>query len=442
MTPNRARVAKIALMEMEPCPSGRNLLAFVGGFCFLHGMSGLWHRALHRFLVRLYFDRVSILGAENLPAGGGAVLLGLHRNGAVDGFVYRVPAPQAVYMISVQLRRSLLGRLFFDGIEVARDKDRGKSPGGAALNTGGMEQCVDLLKRGGSLCIFPEGTSSLGPRHLPFKSGAAHIAFDCLTGPGKPPAVVPMGIHYEAPTEFRSRIEVIIGKPVSTEMPEGWSRVEKLRELKRRFEIALEEVGVNVVSDEYQDTIQRLACIATLGTKRSYFRTLKQLEKSIPAPLEESWKQLSAEFHRPGLLFHQGVPLCPIFPLPLMFAVLAVIGPVTLAGWLLNAPPLLAGGWAGRKFADGPNVITLWRLLVGVPVFILWAAIISLTCALLGRPIWIAVYVVITFAALKLTRLTRKVVIEINNGLRHRDLRERALSFHQQLLSTLPDETI
>ena len=156
-------------------------------------------------------------------------------------------------------------------------------------------------------------------------------------------------------------------------------------------------MGVNVVSDEYQDTIQRLAYIATLGTKRSCFRTLKQLEKSIPAPLEESWRQLSAEFRRPGLLFHQGVPLCPIFPLALMFAVLAVIGPVTLAGWLLNAPPLLAGGWAGRKFADGPNVITLWRMLVGVPVFIIWAAIVSLTCALLGHPAWIAAYAVITF---------------------------------------------
>ncbi len=405
-------------------------------------MSGLWHRTLHRFVVRLYFDRVSVLGAENLPAGGPTLLLGLHRNGAVDGFVYHTPAPQAVFMISVQLLRSLLGRIFFSGIGVVREKDRGKTAAASAGNAHGMEQCVELLRRGGTLCVLPEGTSSLGPRHLPFQSGAAHVAFDYLAAPGQPLAIVPMGIHYEAPAEFRSRVEVVIGKPVPTEMPEGWSRVEKLRELKRRFEIALEEVGVNVVSDEYQDTIQRLACIATLGTKRSYFRTLKQLEKGIPAPLAESWNALAAEFHRRGLLFHQGVPLCPVFPLVVMFAVIAVIGPITLAGWLLNAPPLLAGAWAGRKFADGPNVITLWRMLVGVPVFGLWAAIISLACSLFGHPAWIAVYAVVTLAALKLTRLTRKVVVEINNGLRHRDLRERALNFHRQLLDTLPDETL
>ena len=68
---------------------------------------------------------MTVLGTENLPAGGPALLLGLHRNGAVDGFVYHVPVPQAVFMISVQLLRSLLGRIFFCGIGVAREKDRG-----------------------------------------------------------------------------------------------------------------------------------------------------------------------------------------------------------------------------------------------------------------------------------------------------------------------------
>ena len=34
----------------------------------------------------------------------------------------------------------------------------------------------ELLAAGGEVMIFPEGTSSLGPHHLPFKSGAASIA--------------------------------------------------------------------------------------------------------------------------------------------------------------------------------------------------------------------------------------------------------------------------
>lgn len=404
-------------------------------------MSQIWYRLFHAFLVRLYFDRVTVLGAGNLPERGPALLLGLHRNGAVDGFIYHTIAPRAVFMISVQLRRSLLGRLFFDGIEIVRDQDRPDGRDAGAANSHGMAQCLDLLHGGGALCVFPEGTSSLGPRHLPFKGGAAHLALDYLAASGEPLSMVPLGIHYEAPMEFRSRVEVVIGKPISTELPDGLNRLEKLRELKRRIKDALEGVGVNVASDEYQDTIQRLGYIATLGTKRSYFRSLKQLEKEIPAPLHESWGRLAAEFHRPGLLFHQGVPLCPIFPLAFMFAVLAVIGPVTLLGGLLNAPPLLAGAWAGRRFADGPNVVTLWRMLVGAPVFLAWLALIVLGCAWAGGGWWLAGYLAITWAALRLARLARKVIVEIKNGLSHRDLRERALRFHQQLLGTLPDET-
>lgn len=405
-------------------------------------MSTFWYRILHAFLVRLYFDKVTVVGAGHVPAGGPLLLLGLHRNGAVDAFVHHTIVRRIEFMISAQLRRSLLGRLFFDGFEVVREKDLDRTTEAKALNSRGLSQCVEHLKKGGCLCVFPEGTSSLGPRHLPFKSGAAHLALEFLEGTGGSLPIVPVGIHYEAPGEFRSRVELVFGPPISTDMPVASSRAVKLRELKRRFESSLEQVGVNVVSDEYQSVIQRLAYIATLGTKRSYFKSLKQLEHAIPAQLEDGWKQLSAEFGRPGLLFHQGVPLCPIFPMFVMFIVLALIGPITLAGWLLNAPPLLAGAWAGRRFADGPNVVSLWRILVGAPVFVVWVAALACLLILWGHPAWLACYALITFAALKLTRLTRKVIIEINNGLRHRDVRDRALRFHQQLLNTLPDETI
>ena len=49
----------------------------------------------------------------------------LHRNGAVDGCVYKSLLPSALFMISVQLRRNLLGRIFFHGIEVVREQDGG-----------------------------------------------------------------------------------------------------------------------------------------------------------------------------------------------------------------------------------------------------------------------------------------------------------------------------
>lgn len=65
----------------------------------------------------------------------------------------------------------------------------------------------------------------------------------------------------------------------------------------------------------------------------------------------------------------------------LMLAGLAL--PV-VAGALANVPPLLAGWWAGRRFADDTNVITLWRVLVGVFVWWLWMALVFGATALCG----------------------------------------------------------
>src|SRR4029078_7020444 len=137
-----------------------------------------------------------------------------------------------------------------------------------------------------------------------------------------------------------------------------------------------------------------------------------------------------------GLWLHQGVPLFPVLPIPLMVVALAIFGPLTAAGWLLNLPPLLAGALAGRKFPDEANVVALWRILVGVPILFLWSTLVLATCVITGHAFLAALYPVVTFAVSKLSRRTRNIAIEINNGLRHRDLRERAMRFHQLLLNT------
>ena len=82
-------------------------------------MRDSWHRLLHGFCNRVYFDRVTVLHPERLPAVGPVLYLGLHRNGAVDGFLYHDLVPRTVFMISTQLRRNPLGKLFFSGIAVA-----------------------------------------------------------------------------------------------------------------------------------------------------------------------------------------------------------------------------------------------------------------------------------------------------------------------------------
>src|SRR5437016_840043 len=215
-------------------------------------MTSFWHRLLARVLARLAFHRTSVLHPKRLPRRGPVLYLGLHRNGAVDGFVYSSVLPRASFMIASNLRKNLLGRLFFSGIEVVRAKDEGDR----SENETSLARCREFLRSGGELFVFPEGTSTLGPRHLPFKSGAARLLLDALES-GIDVTVIPLGITYESPTRFRSKVEVVVGEPVSTNLRGCVGPRERLVELKQRLEQALEDVGVNVESGEYLEKIEK-----------------------------------------------------------------------------------------------------------------------------------------------------------------------------------------
>src|SRR3954466_9984004 len=85
-------------------------------------MPAAWYRLLYRVVVHVYYRRVCSVGLRRAPDEP-TLYVGLHRNGAVDGMVYKALVPRATFMISEQLTRSTFGRLFFTGIPVAREKD-------------------------------------------------------------------------------------------------------------------------------------------------------------------------------------------------------------------------------------------------------------------------------------------------------------------------------
>ena len=390
-----------------------------------------WHPWFHAFIRRLYYSRRTVTGAEHVPESGPVLALGLHRNGAVDGFVYREALPGIVFMVEAALRRSLFGRMFFDGIEVVRGA-------GERCNMEALDECVALLGRAGCLAIFPEGTSQLGPRHLPFKSGAARIALRHLE-PGRPLTVLPLGIHYECPWAFRSRVEVVVGPPVDlAAVTEAAGRSARLQKIKQCFSEALEAVGVNVPDEEWQDLAQKFAYIATLGTNHSYFAALKAMEKRLPPDAVAAWRGLEAKARGRWLLRHQGVPLFPVRLPSWGYAIGALLLalPVT-AGALANLPPLALAWWAGRRFPDDRNVIALWRIVTGVPMFMLWATACCV-CAAAWGPWWLApAYLVLTWLAVRGWYRLKKLTVVAWNGLFHGRLRPDALTVHRALLSAL-----
>lgn len=398
-----------------------------------HSAGMKWQAFFYGFIRRLYYSRITLTGKDRVPGKGPLLVLCLHRNGAVDGFIYRGAVPRLRYLVRAKLSRGIIGRIFFAGVEVNRRSDGGNRSDHEEMIT----TCVQHLQAGESLAVFPEGTSKLGPSHLPFQSGAAHIALNFLKA-GQPLTVLPLGIHYECPYAFRSRVEVMIGEAIRLEPPrEGKSRGEQLREIKLQFTSALEEVGFNVSDERTLDLAQKFAYIATLGTDHRYFAALKSMERELPKAAIEAWEDLESKLQGKRVLRHQGVPLFAM-RWPWLYAICALILAIpVLAGALLNFLPLGVARWAGRRFPDDTNIIALWQILAGVPLFILWLTVWLVVPLALGHA-WITlIYLAMTWTSLHGYYRLKKLTVAAWNSLFHSDLRGLALALHQAIINKL-----
>jgi 1-acyl-sn-glycerol-3-phosphate acyltransferase len=389
-----------------------------------------WYTFLSTLCVRAYFSRIHVIGAELLPHGGPILYAGLHRNGAVDGFVYKSIFRRAVFLIAAQLQKSLLSRMFFTGIPVVRDKDAGDR----GMNAEAMRRCQELLAGGGKLCVFPEGTSSLGPQHLPFKSGAARIAVAAWQA-GIPVKIVPLGITYNALATFRSSVEVIVGEPMGAESFRKFRLEEQVQETKRVVTVALEKVGINVESTEYFTEISTIAAMAAPPGR--YFEALKLCEKGIPEKLEVPWGILRDELQSSDLLHSEAAPVFSSVPPWISVLGGVFLAPLVVVGAILNFVPLGGAWWAAKKFPDERNVITLWRLLVGVPLFLLWFVAVALALVLMGRELWIVFFLLLTVIGWVGYQPARQLLVSGWNGTRFPELRGKYLELQRVLFEEM-----
>jgi len=365
------------------------------------------HHLLYRVAAVALFERIVIRGKAPEPSGA-TLFVGLHRNGAIDGIAYLPAAPKAAYLLSAQLHRSIWLRTLFPGITVVRQKDRARGMEGD--NRGSLDVCVDRLMSGGSLFVLPEGSSTLGPRHLPFRPGAAQMAAAVLSA-GRALTIVPLAVHYECAWAWQSRAEVVVGEPLRLEgVPAG------VEELAGLITGALESVGVNVASEAELRTLEALAFIATLGGF-DYSAALKRLEGAAPEGLRESLDALQATARWSGAWSFQDVPLVPLKSPALEALTLLALAPLGTLAILLNLPPLLLGALAARWLPDGRNVVAFWRALVGLPCAALWAAGVTLTLLVHGAP-WLALgYIALSTVGLRLIRPLKMRAVAVHNAL-------------------------
>ncbi|MCX6295616.1 MAG: 1-acyl-sn-glycerol-3-phosphate acyltransferase, partial [Bacteroidetes bacterium] len=94
-----------------------------------------------------------------------------------------------------------------------------------------FEECRRLLKANKTLLIFPEAICIQERRLHPLKKGLTRIAFQSLESfdYSKDIIVIPIGINYQSPTKFRSKVFIEIGDPISVKEYEKSFKEDKVK---------------------------------------------------------------------------------------------------------------------------------------------------------------------------------------------------------------------
>lgn len=172
-------------------------------------------------LLRLFFP-CKVVGAEYVPATGGAILVGNHVSVA-DSFFTPLHLRRRVYYLAKAeyfTEKGVKGwfkKMFFTGAGQVPIDRSGANSARDALDTGNR-----LLNRGELLGIYPEGTRSPDGRLYKGKTGVARMVLE--TGvPVVPIAMIgtdrvaPIGAKMWRP----GRIQMIVGRPLDFSRYEG-----------------------------------------------------------------------------------------------------------------------------------------------------------------------------------------------------------------------------
>ncbi|OWY62373.1 hypothetical protein B7486_58785, partial [cyanobacterium TDX16] len=160
-----------------------------------------------------FFRSVQVWGRSRIPEDRPVLLVINHFNGFVDPVIVvkvlgRLPRllGKATLWDIVPLRPVLaLGGV----IPVYRQRD-----GDTAGNVRSFAKAEAALRHGGTVAIFPEGTTHDEPRLAEVHTGAARIALGARAEGAEGLAIVPIGLAFDDKLALRSRAFARVGEPI------------------------------------------------------------------------------------------------------------------------------------------------------------------------------------------------------------------------------------
>ena len=177
--------------------------------------SGSLARRLVRSLVKFYYPRIEVAGADRIQQSGPVLLAANHPNSLIDPVLLGVAARRPVRLMAKAplFDIPVVGKLLhaFGMIPAYRGTDDRAQ---VSRNLESLGLAAKQLAAGHVMGIFPEGKSH-DENHLALvRSGAARLALQAVAAGASGLKLVPVGLHYEEKERFRSAVWIKVGEPI------------------------------------------------------------------------------------------------------------------------------------------------------------------------------------------------------------------------------------
>lgn len=353
-----------------------------------------------KIALRIFFRKVSINKAVELPDKGPLIIVGNHPNTFMDPLILATLFKQRVGFLGNAsiFVNSFVNVIFdfFNVIPVYRDKD--VAPGARIDNEKSFSACYKFLEGKNSLMLFPEGTSYHELKLRKIKTGAARIALsvekrnDFELGV----RIIPIGLYYSNPSKFRSKIYVNVGELIHvSDFKQDYynDEITGVQQLTKAIKHALEKLTIITEDKEQEDLFVRIKRIY----KERLFKTLNQgqreefeLTREIANAIQyfklsfpNKYDQIKAKIDRCNLLldeFHTTTrrvrPLqnkLKKYGIMISGALYLIAGfPLYLYGLIQNLIPFRTPYWLARKFTKEPEYYAPIMMTLGIFIFPLY----------------------------------------------------------------------
>ncbi len=373
---------------------------------------GDWLRVPVRALVQLYYPRVVVTGAELIPRTGPVLLAANHPNSLIDPVLLGIAARRSVRLMAkaplfdVPVFGDALRALGM--VPAYRGSDDAKQ---VTKNLDSLAQAARTLAAGHVMGIFPEGKSHDATQLALVRSGAARLAMQALAAGAQDLVVVPVGINYERKERFRTAVWLKVGRPIHAArwlaMHDGDDHL-AMRTLTQELNARLKTCVTHLDNPAWESLLTGLEellppasyrerPLAALHRRKRAADAINHFHRTDKARAESAAARIAAHQAAvraaglPGdarLLRLSGAALLGVMARDaLLFTAGGLLG---LLGSLHHLPPyLVVRLLAGRLSGTGRMVVALMRLLLSLPLYAAWYALVWWRMSLYFLP-WVA----------------------------------------------------